>query len=265
MVAHISGNFVFTKFKYVVYNRGKLEIGYVNDKEGIKQVMASKPFDYTGLVVTDVTPTEEQAKRLSEVNELKLERGYHYIHDVRLYVERNVMTNQSSLLKPLADKCVDDTKTYLIHILQADIKKLKDETANGGISLFGRRFDSNEHARVSVLGYITKVLKDKLLNNELDVEALRFTWKDFDNNFTELKFGELSQLSDALLLHVESSFSAEHLALKELEKKTVIELLSYPSTSQYYRDGRDYAGPDDSQLSNVSSIYQECYNKLVKK
>lgn len=207
------------------------------DKPSLYEDMVNKnPHMFSGFVNELIEPTEEQIKRLEEINKLKLEHPYSYEHIFQEYVESGYMapTEDENLVK-LYKKAKNSSKKELIKEILAILSSVKTEKEQGGITFEGMTVstDTESQSKISstLLGFMSGMITE-----------VEFKFK---NGFKTLDKEQFIKLAKATIDHVQYCFKAEMLCKEELDSKSVEDL-----------DSLD-------ELDEITEWFNNKYNELL--
>lgn len=259
-----NNQYKFYKNLVTFTENGITKTSYENDASSLMDMIYNNPRVFKYIKTDLIIPTKEQVDRLAEINNIALEFKENYTYDLGIYVKDGIMFNQDPSLKSLADKSKLNTAMFLIENIKPYIKELRDTKCDGGIKLYGFKFDSNEKARNNVSQYILIALKDKILSpQDFTANEKKYVWKDFDNIYRSLTFDQIKELADTMGWHMQACYAAEDITLVKLSKLTIEELLKFPINKKYNRTGRNIASEADVSVGDIPTVDPECPLKAI--
>lgn len=256
--------FKFYKHLITFTEDGEPKSSYENDYSSVMEMVYNNPRKFKNFSIDFVVPTKEQVDRLNEINAISLEFKENYVQDLSTYVKDGVMFNRDPNLMGLVEKTKAKTIEFLVDNAKPYVKLLRDEKCDGGIDLFGFKFDSNKMARSNVSQYILIALKEKLLSKgDYDAPNRTYVWKDFNDIYRSLSFEQVLQLADHMAAHMQACFTGENLTLIKLSKLSIDELLKFPINRKYNRIGKNVAIEEDLTINKLPVDEAECPLKKI--
>lgn len=217
------------KCEYFAY--GKNIVSYFDTEDDIKRNIAE---NFNNATITPVVLTEEETKRLNEFNLLKLEYKQNYIYDAINFVVDGICLSNNENLKELKLKCDTANRKYLALRLSKEVVQLRNDKINGGVTVYGSKFDSDQAAEINLNSVTTRVLKLKEKGGtDESIVNKKIAWKLYDNTHKMFSLLQLSEVGDVIANNKSISYFAEGLVMAYLENLTVEELTMFKTNAIY--------------------------------
>ena len=219
MLKFQDGQFSFYGCKVTFYDLSELKTEYT-DNPSLYTQMVNDYKNLSNLNIISVTPTEEQQKRLDEVNKLA-KSAEHPEWAVQAadkfvqyaYVDYDVPEWMQSLIK----KYEKSSKEVLLTKLNSRLSAMKTEKEYGGAT-YGNHImatDLESQSKISsvFLGFTSGMITE--------------TQFKFKTGFENMNAEQFSKVATFLMAHVQSSFKAEGLSKEYLASLSLKDLLEY--------------------------------------
>ena len=223
MLKFQNSKFDFYSCKVTFYDRDELKTEYT-DNPSLYSNMVNNYKNLTNFNTAPVVPTEEQTKRLAEVNELvdKASNPEGFRSQVIDFVENGyVDTNCPDWMKSLVSKYEETSKSILLTKLYSRLSSMKTEKEYGGTAYGSHQLatDLESQSKISsvMLGFTAGMITET-----------QFKFKD---GFEVMNMEQFNQVATYLMAHVQSCFTAENLSKEALALLSFEELLTYDINS----------------------------------